>query len=185
MRVTPQAMNADVETRRRILQTVNRYPGLHLREIQRRVDANVHLVEYHLNVLERIALVTSEEQGGYRRFFPAQGERATLGERDRAWLSLLRQSVPLGVTLHLLDRTVSTHGEIAAVMPITGSTLTYHLKNMDRAGLIVRDASRAIRLAQPDRALAILRAYRPTPDLIAAWGDMWTTIVGSFQPDEG
>lgn len=170
--------------RRRILQTVNRYPGLHLREIQRRVESSVHLVEYHLNVLERLALVASHQEGGYRRFFPAQGDRAPLDARERAWLGLLRQSVPLGVALYLLDAGSALHGELADIVPITKSTLTYHLKNMDKAGLIARDAAKRVRLADSERVLAILRAYRPTPDLIAAWGEMWTEIVGAIQADD-
>ena len=180
----PDAQGTDVETRRRILQLVNQYPGLHLREVQRRVKSSVHLVEYHLNVLERLSLVESHEEGGYRRFFPAQGGRAGLTPQERSWLSLLRQNVPLGVTLYLLDRTRATHGELADVVPVTKSTLTYHLKNMERAGLVAREPSKALRLARPDEVLAILRAHRPTPDLVAAWGEMWADIVGSLQADD-
>lgn len=174
----------DVEMRRRILQLVNRYPGLHLREIQRRAESSVHLVEYHLNVLERLGLVTSREEACYRRFFPAQGEHAALGDQERAWLALLRQSVPLGVTLYLLDKESAFHGDLADVVPITKSTLTYHLKNMERGGLITRDHNKRIRLADPARVLAILRAYRPTPDLLASWAEMWTSIMGSTQADK-
>lgn len=175
----------DVEMRRRILQAINRYPGLHLREIQRRVESSVHLVEYHLNMLERLRLATSHEEGGYRRFFPATGPRSALDERERAWLSLLRQNVPLGVTLYLLDAGTALHKELADVVPITKSTLTYHLKNMERAGLITREAGKVIRLTEPERVLAILRSYRPTPDLIASWGDMWVSIVRALDDHEG
>lgn len=169
--------------RRRILQTIDRFPGLHLREIQRRVESSVHLVEYHLNVLERLELVTSREEKGHRRFFPARGKRDDLTETERGWLALLRQRVPLGVALHLLDRGESTHGEIADLVPVTKSTLTYHLKNMEKAGLVTRDPSKHIRLADPPRVLGILRAYRPTPDLLASWAEMWTTIVGATRDD--
>lgn len=183
-RVAPADVpGTDVEMRRRVLQHVNRYPGLHLREIQRRVGSSVHLVEYHLNVLERLGLVASQEEGGYRRFFPAQGERATPDAKDRAWLGLLRQSVPLGVALYLLDKPGATHGEISDVVPVTKSTLTYHLKNMLRAGLVTRDAARALRLADAARVLVLLRTHRPTPDLIAAWGEMWNDIVGTLQTE--
>ncbi len=177
----PEPPPEDVETRRRVLQLVNRYPGLHLREIQRRASANVHLVEYHLNVLERLGLVASREERGYRRIFPATGEAASLTEADRAWLSLLRRSVPLGVVLHLLERGAATHGELAALVPVTGSTLSYHLKSLERAGLVARDAAKEVRLVDPERVRALLRAYHPTPDLIAAWGEMWSDIAGAVR----
>lgn len=184
-RVQDDAPGLDVEMRRRILTLIIRYPGLHLREIQRRVASSVHLVEHHLNVLERLALVVSQEERGYRRFFPAQGKRAPLDARDRVWLGLLRQSVPLGIALHLLDKETALHGELAAIVPVTKSTLSYHLKGMEQASLITRDPTKAIRLADPQRVLGILRAYHPTPDLIASWGDMWASIVGTLEPDAG
>ena len=170
----------DVGMRQRILTTINRYPGLHLREIQRRIGSSVHLIEHHVNVLERQGLATSRDEGGYRRFFPANGPRSALDDRERVWLGILRQNVPLGIALHLLDKGSALHGEIADIVPVTKSTLTYHLKNMERVGLITRDGSRAIRLVEGERVLAILRAYHPTPDLIASWGEMWADIVGSL-----
>lgn len=57
---------------------------------------------------------------------------------------------------------------------------------MEHGGIITRDPEKRIGLADPARILAILRAYHPTPDLIASWAEMWTTIMGSAQgdPDE-
>lgn len=177
----------DVEMRRRILGLVNQYPGLHLREIQRRAQTSVMLVEYHLNVLERVGLVTSLEEGGYRRFFPARDAKMALGRTERVWLGLLRQPVPLGIALYLVENPLAPHKELADVVPITKSTLTYHLKNMEAAGLVVREppgAGRAFRLADAGRVVALLRAYRPTPDLVAAYGDMWAQIFGAFAVGE-
>lgn len=168
--------------RRRILNLVNQYPGLHLRELQRRAHTSAMLVEYHLNVLERLGLVTSQEEGGYRRFFPARDARVPLGKTEKVWLGLLRQPIPLGVALYLLENQEAAHKELADVVPVTKSTLTYHLKNMEGAGVILRDppGGRAFRLADPDRVLALLRAYQPTPDMVAAYGEMWHQIFGAL-----
>ena len=177
----PEPERTDVEMRRRILDLVHRYPGLHLRELQRRAQTSVMLVEYHLNVLERLDLVTSSDEGGYRRFFPARGARVPLGKQEKTWLGMLRQPVPLGIALYLLEHEHAQHKDLTDVVPVTKSTLTYHLKNMEAAGLLVRHppgTGRELRLADPARVLALLRAYEPTPDLVAAYGEMWDEIFG-------
>jgi predicted transcriptional regulator len=169
--------------RRRILSLVNQYPGLHLRELQRRALTSAMLVEYHLNVLERLGLVTSQEEGGYRRFFPAKDARLPLGKTEKVWLGLLRQPVPLGIALYLVENPLAAHKDLADVVPVTKSTLTYHLKNMESAGLVVREppvGGRAFKLADAEKVLALLRAYRPTPDMVAAYGEMWDQIFGSI-----
>jgi predicted transcriptional regulator len=168
--------------RRRILGLVNQYPGLHLRELQRRASTSAALVEYHLNALERIGLVTSQEEGGYRRFFPARDARTPLGRTEKLWLGILRQSVPLGIVLYLIEHETAAHKEIADVVPVTKSTLTYHLKNLEAAGIIVRDPplGRAFRLSDRARLLTLLRAYQPTPDLVASYGSMWDQIFGAL-----
>lgn len=173
----------DVEMRRRILALVNEYPGLHLRELQRRAQTSAMLVEYHLNVLERLGLAMSTEEGGYRRFFPARDAKLPLGKTDKVWLGLLRQPVPLGIALYLLEHELAPHKELADIVPVTKSTLTYHLKNLEAAGLVVRDPSgvgRDFRLADRQKVLALLRAYRPTPDMVTAYGEMWDQIFGSL-----
>lgn len=183
----PEPERTDVEMRRRILSLVNAYPGLHLRELQRRAETSSMLVEYHLNVLERMGLVTSVEEGGYRRFFPAKGASVPLGRTEKRWLGLLRQQVPLGIALYLIEHEGAAHKDLADVVPVTKSTLTYHLKNMEAAGFIVREppgTGRIFRLANRDHTLALLRAYYPTPDLIASYGDMWETIFGAIRYKE-
>lgn len=177
--------------RRRILNLVHEFPGLHLRELQRRAQTSAMLVEYHLNVLERLGLVTSLEEGGYRRFFPTRDAKLPLGKTEKIWLGLLRQPVPLGIALHLLEVSRATHKMLADIVPVTKSTLTYHLKNMEGSGLIVREppGGREFRLQDPARVLALLRAYAPTPDMIAAYGSMWDQIFGAAlerrERDEG
>lgn len=173
--------------RRRILNLVNEFPGLHLRELQRRAQTSAMLVEYHLNVLERLGLVISQEEGGYRRFFPTRDAKLPLGKTEKLWLGLLRQPVPLGIALYLLEMSRATHKMLADIVPVTKSTLTYHLKNMEAAGLIVREppGGREFRLHEPERVLALLRAYSPTPDMIVAYGSMWDQIFGAALDREG
>jgi len=180
----------DVLARQRILAVVHQYPGLHLREIQRRAETSAALCEYHLNVLEGWGLVTSSESGGYRRFFPARKPLRPLTREDKEVLAVIRQEVPLGIILYLIERPIALHKELLDVVPVTKSTLTYHLKNLIEAGIVERTSppeGKGFRLVGRDRVLQLLQDYGPTPDLVDAYGDLWNqifTVRRQRDPDE-
>lgn len=178
----------DVEARRRILDIVQRYPGLHLRDIQRHLAKSAALAEYHLNVLEKWGVIASVEVGGYRRFFPAAARTRSFSPEEKSILGLLRQAIPLGIVLVLLERKRGTHGEIAEALEVGKSTLTYHLKRLADSRLVTRDppdTGREFVLSDRERVVDILRSYSPTPDLIEAYSDMWADIFGAFGRERG
>ena len=169
----------DVDTRRRILELVRQYPGLHLREIQRQVTTSAMLAEYHLNLLEEWGLVVSVAEKNYRRFFPTSELPGALSAEEKSALGLLRQTVPLGIILLLLERGDLNHGQIASLLNLSKSTLTYHLKRLEAAGIVGRaESGRAFRLQEEDRILFLLRNYRLTPDLIDAYAGLWADVLG-------
>jgi len=173
--------------RRTILGLVNQYPGLHMREIQRRAHTSSALAEYHLAALEKLRLVTSCEDPPYRRYFPPDDPKRPLTAKDKEWLGLLRQSVPLGIALHLLEHELAQHKDLLFVTHVAKGTMSYHLRAMEKTGLIKRvppDTGRAIRLAERDHVLALLRAYPPTPDLASEYLALWEILFGAMRPKD-
>lgn len=174
----------DLTVRQRVYEIVTRYPGLHLREIMRRVGTSSALAEYHLNVLEKHGLVTSTEERGYRRFYPARSPRTPLSREDKRFLGLVRHPIALGIVLYLLERGRASHKDITDVVTVTKSTVTYHLKNLQEASVVARNIEdRTFSLADAERARQLLAAYGPTPDLIEEYGRMWEEIFRGFRPD--
>lgn len=173
----------DVAARRRVLELVRQYPGLHLREIQRQLDTSAMLAEYHLNLLEKWGLVTSLEEKNYRRFFPNSELPRPLPPEDKRALCLLRQTVPLGIILLLLERGALTHGQIADALDLRKSTLTYHLNLLEGAGVVKRTAqARLFELVEREHILSLLRSYRLTPDLIDEYAGLWADVVSLLWP---
>ncbi|MEK6852050.1 MAG: helix-turn-helix domain-containing protein [Candidatus Thermoplasmatota archaeon] len=165
----------ELESRRRAYELVASAPGLHLREVARRLDLDVRTVEYHLRQLEKHGLMTAIDEGGFRRFFPrtADGRRAEVVDaRDKPTLGLLRKPVPLYVSLVLLTRDAATHGALAKDAGVSPSTLSYHLEKMERMGMLARSDTAYV-LREPERVARLLYAYRPTPDLIDCFLDLW------------
>lgn len=177
------AQATNVEVRRRVLELVRQYPGLHLRELQRQLDTSAMLAEYHLNLLEKWGLVTSLEEKNYRRFYPNSELPRPLPAEDKRALGLLRQTIPLGIILLLLERGPQSHGLITEILGLRKSTLTYHLKLLEDTGVIKREAdTRRVELAERERILSLLRSYSLTPDLIDAYAGLWTEVVALLWP---
>ncbi|MGB1585772.1 MAG: winged helix-turn-helix transcriptional regulator [Thermoplasmatota archaeon] len=173
------------DLRSRILRLVERYPGLHLREIQRRADCSPMLAEYHLNVLEKLGLVTSTSHGRYRDFFPARHEALPLDSTAKKWLGLLRRPPILAIGLLLLERGSMRPIQIARELGLASSTASYQVRVGVEAGLLIQediDGRNLLRLADPARVLALLQAYHPTPDAVSDYASLWSRIFARPAP---
>lgn len=171
--------------RRRVLLAVEAYPGLHLRALQRRAQTSAMLAEYHLNALEKIGLVTSHLERGYRCFFPIRAGPLTLDATDKRWLGLLRRPPILGITLLLLEKRDSPSLEIAHALGMPLSTTLYQLRQMSKDGLIVQDKQGGrtqVALADPERCLELLRSYHPTPDALTRYAELWSRVLEVLGP---
>lgn len=172
-----------LDARRRLFQHVQAYPGLHLAEIARGLDMEKTQAKYHLEYLERKGLVSSRRDDAYWRFFPreesAVGEKEVVLREEKTALALLRQSVPLHITLVLLDREELAHHELLDLVPVAHGTLSYHLGKLERAGLV--DArkdgrERRYRLREHDRMLALVLRYKPPDALVQGFLDAWDAL---------
>lgn len=173
------------DLRRRILLIVEEYPGLHLREIQRRAGTSAMLAEYHLNILEKMGLITSSPRGRYRDFFPVRSVPMQLDETDRRWLGLLRRPAILRIALLLLESGALRPIQLARTLQLVPSTAAYQFKLMEDAGLaaVDRRGNRSlIRLTDPARVLEILRTYHPSPDAISSYAETWANVFTRVAP---
>lgn len=173
----------DLESRRRIFDFLTAYPGLHLRELERRLEMDVRTLRYHLEFLERRGALTSLQEGGYLRYYPRTWDedrfRERVGPAEKRVLALLRQRRPLQIVLLLLDREDMTGPDLRVELGVGPSVLSYHLRKLTRLALIEsQTAGRAkrYRLHDPEAILQLLVRYRPTPDLVEDFLDLWERI---------
>jgi len=173
----------ELETRRDIYDLVRREPGIHMREIQRRLDLSIALTEYHLRQLEESELVSSILEEGYKRFYPTTGADGgplrALGGEERRMIGLFRQSIPLQVTLLLLNDEPATNSQMADALGMSRSRLTFHLNKMLRQDVIrklTRSEGKGYVLVDRARTLKLLIAYRPSKDLIDECAELWDSL---------
>jgi predicted transcriptional regulator len=152
-----------------LLSFVQRYPGVHLREIRRRLSIPIGTLDYHLYQLGRKGLIAVRFQGGYKCAFPETlpGFGPPIPETEKRLLALLRQPVPRAVLLHLYLEGPSTPQRLGEAVATTGPNLSYFLKRLEGADAIVREGrgqSRMVRLLEPKKIHEILLRYPPLPE---------------------
>lgn len=173
----------ELDTRRRLFEVVQEYPGLHLRELARRVEMNPNHAKYHLQYLEKHGLISSKKQGGYWTFFPLEegslGLREQVDAREKHVLALLRRPIPLHVTIVLLDRDEASLSELGEAVDASPSTLHYHMGKMEKAGLVEsrrEGRERRFRLPDHDEVLALLMRFRPPDELVQGFLEAWEEL---------
>jgi predicted transcriptional regulator len=173
----------ELETRRNIFQLIADFPGLHMREIQRKLDLSIALAEYHLRFLENSGIVTSITEEGYKRYYAKAEEGEEFGFKigfpERKILGLLRQRIPLQVTLYLLNKKQATNIEISKSLGISPSKLSFHIKKLVRTGIVrklKRSEGKGYTIEERERILRLLLTHRPSQDMLDEFSDLWESL---------
>ena len=146
-------------TRSDVLACVEKFPGAHLRGIERLTELPLGQVLYHLDRLERMGIIASQRDAGFRRYYPT----ASVGRAEKKYLAALRHDATRRIALAVLERGPSPHKELQEHLQIAGSTLSFHLQRLLDAGVLRRERHGAVSryaLVEPDVARRELILYR-------------------------
>lgn len=167
-------------TRMEIQRLLEAYPGLHMREVARRLDVDVRTAKYHLDRLEKGGYVSTLHLSGRKRYFPRRGrdQGEMVDRRDKPLLSRLRHPVTLLLALQLLEQGPAALGELSAAAEVSPSRARYHLEKMEKATLVGRDdGGRAYALQDPERVRDLLLEYGPPRDQVEEFLDLWESFL--------
>lgn len=125
-----------------ILACVAASPGIPLRRVARATGLPLGQVLYHLDRLERMGVVVSARDAGFRRYYVARD----VARGEKRYLAALRHEVPRRVLLRLLEASPLSHKELQADVRVAASTLSFHLQRMLASGVLTRFRSGAANL---------------------------------------
>lgn len=167
----------ELETRRRIYQHLQKFPGAHMREIGREVDIPMGTLEYHLHYLVKANLLTTRQDARYTRYFPT-GE---LSRREKDVLAILRQKVPRQIAAHLMLHPGASHGHILTQFALSASTLSFHLKKLVTGGIVSQEKSgreNLYRVLEPELVAKVLIQHRASffDDVVDRFADVWLNL---------
>ncbi|MBS3816040.1 MAG: ArsR family transcriptional regulator [Candidatus Thermoplasmatota archaeon] len=162
---------SSIEKRRRLYRIIKEYPGLHMREIDRRSEMSLNAVKFHLERLKRHDLVEEKKKEGYNRYYPKKEK--LVKDEDQEILSVLRKEKPLKVTVYLLNQgNGAGHKEMSEELDLPPSTLSYHLKQMVKKDILEKREG-LYWLSEPEKVSQILMEYEPPEDMVQGFIQMW------------
>jgi predicted transcriptional regulator len=169
--------------RKEIYDLVEKFPGLHMREIQRKLNLSISHAEYHLNFLEKSELLTSIEDDNYKRYYVMDANTKEfwlkLGYNDKKILGLLRQKIPLNIVLFLLKNHKALHSEIAGALNLSPSKLSFHLKKLQKYNVIrklSRDEGKGYAVVDEKKIVRLLITNEPPKDMLDELSDLWDSL---------
>lgn len=132
------------EKRQQILQLIEDYPGMYYHRLIRNTGMSPGIVQYHLRVLERAGLVVSEQHGLQRLYFRAGRSH---GLTVAKYQPLLRSELAARMAAVLATRGDATQNELAFELGVDRSIVSYHLRRLVQAQLVVTVTVRPKRYA--------------------------------------
>lgn len=134
-------------TRRRLVRLVRRDPGRHLSDLARELGLDRTTVRHHVEILAEEGRVCCRRRGRCRRVYPSGAEEDDL-------VDLLDHPVRRWIVRRLVQRRRLDQRRLREECDVAPSTLTYHAKKLEDAGLVER-RSRGRRTV-----LALVEAWR-------------------------
>lgn len=166
--------------REKVLAFVRRYPGVHVRAIERELHLSSRLAAYHLGQLEGDGRVQCVHETGYSRYFPAVG-RPRWSKDDVAFLCLMRRPAALRITLLLASEGPLGRVELGQRLDLARASVSYHLGQLVDAGVVRSDADGRrllYRLADAPATVGRLANFTPLPDDLEPFDAMWHDLLG-------
>jgi predicted transcriptional regulator len=173
-RKTKMAKELDLETRREIFELITDFPGLHFREILRRLDISSGNLNYQLSYMVKHDLLVSISDGNLKRYYIIGKVKG----HEKRILACLRNETARGLVLFLLLNPNSQFNEIASKFDLAPSKLAYHLKKLVDKEIIEKKkrGRTTIYKAKDEDAIAnVLISFKPSfidsivENFIEAW----------------
>lgn len=122
----------ELETRKEIFNLILKHPGLHLRELSRRIDLSLGGLRHHLKYLRKQEYVVTKSYRRYTRYYVSK----EVGKTDKELLNLMRQDIPRKIVMLLLcPGPPELYGEISKEEQWNPSLRSYIHSKKDLADL--------------------------------------------------
>lgn len=169
-----QALKLDI--RKKIYIVIKKNPGLHFREIQRRVGIATGALQYHLDYLVKKHLIRTEREKKFLRYYLI---RETFDET--VLMALLRQDTMRKIVVFLMGKRFAHVNTISRSVGLSVSTVSWHLEKLVEAGFAEKRKMRKkffYSLKEKDRIASLLVGYRKSflDSVVDNFVEMWEEI---------
>ncbi|HZX19620.1 MAG TPA: winged helix-turn-helix transcriptional regulator [archaeon] len=169
-----EALKLDI--RKKIYNTVKKNPGLHFREIQRRVEIATGALQYHLDYLQKKHLIKTERETKFLRYYLVRQDFAETG-----LMALLRQDSIRKIVVFLLQRRFANNTTISLQVGLSPSTTSWHLEKLVENGIVEKERKGRktyFKISDKDRIATLLVDYRRSflDEVVNNFVEVWEEI---------
>ena len=146
------------ERRSRIYEFIKKNPGLHLRELQRRLNLPLTSLEYHIDYMVRKNVLFKESGKHYSRYYARH-----LDDEDKKILKSLRQKRLREIVIILLQKEKAKYSFLLRILDIPPSTLSFYLKYLIKNKIISKNKigyENIYTINEKDRIAKVLITYK-------------------------
>ena len=122
-------------TREKILQYINKYPGNHFRAIQRDLNLSPGVLQYHISVLKKQGEIVELPINGFNCYFP----KSMYNKQILTLFGHLRNKTRKKIIAALANKPSMTLNELRDVLKLSNSTLFYHLALLVKDSIVLRE----------------------------------------------
>lgn len=135
--VVKAGVDSTASTRDSIFALIASNPGIHFRDICRRLEKEIGVVQYHVHVLAKFGLITSERDGRFTRFY-AKSARFDSNAKNilASWQRPVEQRILSTLALATGNEQGGFVKSIMASCGVTSQAVTWHLIRLKANGLI-------------------------------------------------
>lgn len=119
--------------RKKIYNFIRKNPGIHLRELQRKLSIPLSSLEHHVEYMIRKDIIDKEREGRYTRYFAGH-----LTKEEREVISALRHAKLREIVSIVLKQKEVKSQDFIDHLNIPSSTLSYYLKYLVEHSILVR-----------------------------------------------
>jgi len=167
----------NLSRRKMIFHQISKYPGTYIREMEKALSLSLGDLQYHLQQLEKADLISSHDDGRRKRYFV----KNEVNYFDREILSFIKMRTPRRIIIFLMIHPESTFKEILAEFYFTKGALSFHLKKLIKANIVInikREKEMIYIIKDETRISQILIAYQSgiLDEALNGFIDLWTKL---------
>jgi len=124
----------ELETRRKIYNYILEYPGLHFRELSRKMKIPKSTLKYHLKYLKKRELIVETYSDKYSRYYVSK----KVGNDTKKILEIIRQDSLRRIILSMKIPNIVTLEYLTHELDRSPSTISHHLKKLIDEDIVER-----------------------------------------------
>jgi predicted transcriptional regulator len=168
-------MDIELGTRKRIYELIRDSPGIHLREIERRLGLSMGNLQYHIHYLENHNLIFQLKDEEYVRYFI---KKKKTNEYERNILCFLRRTGSRHILINLLKDTEMNSKEISEIIGLSPSTISWHLNKLVKVGILEKEKENRksnFTIKDPELVAELLISYKESflDSILDSFIEMW------------